>query len=114
MSTTALAPANATPRLRLTRRGRIVFGTLIAAPLAFVFAISALSGSPAQAGSTSASASFDYITVASGESLWELAGWIAPDSDPREVISAVVSLNQLTSTDVQPGQRLAIPVAYSG
>lgn len=116
MSTIALTPT--TPRLRLTRRGRVVFGTLIAAPLALVLALSAFAGSafagsPAQAGSTASSASFEYVTVASGESLWDLAVWISPESDPREVVSALVSLNQLQSSDVQPGQRLAVPAAYS-
>ncbi len=118
MSTTALAPATTalpamTPRLRLTRRGRIVFGTLLAAPLALVLAISAFSSQPAQAGSATSSATFEYVTVASGESLWELAEWIAPESDPRDVIAAIVSLNQLPTTDVHPGQRLAVPAAYS-
>ncbi|WP_166869120.1 LysM peptidoglycan-binding domain-containing protein [Salinibacterium sp. ZJ70] len=113
MSTTALASATTAPRLRLTRRGRIVFGTLLAAPLALVLTISAFSSAPAQAGSTASSATFEYVTVASGESLWELAEWIAPESDPRDVISAIVSLNQLATTDVHPGQRLAVPASYS-
>lgn len=113
MSTIALAPVAAQPRLRLTRRGRAVFGTLLAAPLAVVFAVSAFAGAPAQAGSTASTASFEYVTVASGESLWELAVWIAPESDPRDVISDLVSLNQLSSEQVHPGQRLAIPAAYA-
>ncbi|MFT4028399.1 MAG: LysM peptidoglycan-binding domain-containing protein [Protaetiibacter sp.] len=101
------------PRLRLTPRGRLVIGTLLAAPVALALALSAFSGTSAQAGSTVSTASFDYITVAAGESLWDLAGWIAPEADPREVVTALVELNQLSTTEVQPGQRLAIPAAYS-
>ncbi len=130
MSTTALAPVafapvrsaqpvgapsrTAQPRLRITRRGRMVLGALLATPLAVALAVSALSSAPAQAGSTASTASFEYISVATGESLWELAEWIAPEADPREVIADIVALNQLPSADVHPGQRLAIPAEYAG
>ena len=112
MSTIALGTAQA-PRLRLTRRGRVVVGAMLAIPVGIALALSALSGSPAQAGSAGSTASFEHITVASGESLWDLAGWVAPDADPREVVSALIELNQLGSAEVQPGQRLAIPAAYA-
>lgn len=107
------AATAAAPRLRITRRGRAVLGALLVGPVAVALAVSALSGAPAQAGSTSSTASFEYLTVGPGESLWELAGWIAPDADPREVVTQLVALNQLPSADVQPGQRIAIPVQYS-
>ena len=103
----------ARPRLRITRRGRVVLGALLAAPIAAALTLSALSGSPAQAGSTVSTASFEYISVASGESLWDLAAWIAPQADPRDVVASIVELNQLSTTEVQPGQRLAIPAEYS-
>lgn len=112
MSTIALGTPQA-PRLRLTRRGRVVVGAILAVPVAIVLAVSALSGASAQAGNSASAASFDYITVAAGESLWDLAGWVAPDADPREVVAALIELNQLGSGDVQPGQRLAIPLAYA-
>ena len=112
MSTIALGTTH-TPRLHLTRRGRAVVGVLLAAPVAIALAMSALSGAAAQAGSSPSTTSFDYITVASGESLWDLAAWVAPDADPREVVSALIDLNQLESGEVQPGQRLAVPLVYS-
>ena len=112
MSTIALGTTQ-TPRLHLTPRGRAVVGVLLAAPVAVALAMSALSGAAAQAGSAPSTNSFEYITVASGESLWDLAAWVAPDADPREVVAALIELNQLGSGDVQPGQRLAIPLAYS-
>lgn len=112
-SARAEAPVRPAPRLRITRRGRVVLGALLAAPVAVVLTVSALSAAPAQAGSTVSTASFDHITVAPGESLWDLAAWIAPDADPRQVVSDLVALNQLPTTDVQPGQRLAIPSQYA-
>ncbi|MCS0499331.1 LysM peptidoglycan-binding domain-containing protein [Protaetiibacter mangrovi] len=115
MSTIALAPNRTVtaPRLRLTARGRMVVGLLLATPLAVALAVSALSGAPAEAGSSVSTSSFEYITVASGESLWDLAGWVAPTADPRDVVAELVELNQLATTEVQPGQRLAIPAQYS-
>lgn len=109
----AVVQRAATPRLRITRRGRAVLGALLVVPVALVLALSALSGTPAQAGSSASTASFDYITVVAGESLWELASWVAPGADTREVVADFVALNQLTTAEVQPGQRLAIPAQYS-
>ena len=99
-------------RLHLTRRGRAVFTTLAALPIvvgAFVFAIN---GGIAAAGGEQAGQSFSYVTVESGQSLWQLAETLAPTADPRDVIADIVSLNQLTGTDIEPGQRLAIPAQY--
>ncbi len=111
--TDAAHDARPLPRLRLTRRGRAVLGALLVGPVALVLAISALNGTPAQAGSTVSTASFEHITVVAGESLWDLAAWVAPTADPREVVADFVALNQLSTTEVQPGQRLAIPAQYS-
>jgi LysM repeat protein len=106
------APAPIT-RLRLTARGRAVFTTLAAVPLVIGALAIALNGGSALASAPGAgSASFAYVTVASGQSLWELAETIAPTADPRDVIADIVNLNQLQSEDVQPGQRLALPATF--
>ena len=55
------------------------------------------------------SAKFEYITVSAGQTLWNLAEQIAPNTDPQEWMQQVVNLNGLTSTDLKPGQRLALP-----
>lgn len=102
-----------TPRLRLTRRGRRVLMVLITLPLVVAALAFALNGGVAAASNVSSSASFHYVTVGSGQTLWQLAQEIAPSADPRDVISDVVHLNQLASTDLQVGQRLAIPMRYS-
>ena len=48
-----------------------------------------------------------------GDTLWSIAGNIAPGADTQQVIADIVSLNQLETATVQPGQRLSIPAEYS-
>jgi hypothetical protein len=101
------------PRLRLTKRGRGVFTTLAAAPLVIAAFVFALNGGGATASLEGSDAAFQYVTVDSGESLWQLAESIAPGVDPRDVIERIVQLNQLGSSEVFPGQQLAIPAEYT-
>ena len=107
----------ATPRLRITRRGRLVLTTLVMGPLVTLGVVggvvAGLSASSAVATSSSVSAEFDYLTINAGESLWQVAERIAPTSDPRDVIAEIVSLNQLPTSSVEAGQRIAIPAAYA-
>jgi len=104
------APA---PRLRLTKRGRAVLTTLAATPLVIAALFFALNGGGAVASLESTTASFDYVTVASGQSLWDVAESVAPGTDPRDVIDSIVRLNQLESADVFAGQQLAIPLEFA-
>ena len=101
-------------RIKLTRRGRVVFTSLAAAPLIAVAAWIGVSAMPAVATSSSSSVVFEYATIESGQSLWQLASSIAPEADPRDVIAELMRLNQLDSTTVSPGQRIAIPQQYTG
>ena len=101
------------PHLRITRRGRAVLTLLIAIPLAISAAVAGVGAVGAAAGSHSGTATFQYVTVEPGESLWQVAEGVAPKADPREVIADILSLNNLSSGDVQAGQRLAIPAQYS-
>ena len=102
--------------LRLTRRGRVVLTGLAAIPVAAAALVLALNGGLASAaGPTDSSAivTFDYVTIQAGESLWQVAQSIAPTADPRDVIAEIVSLNRLSIDAVEPGQRLALPLAYT-
>jgi hypothetical protein len=103
----------ATTRLRLTRRGRVVLTSLAAIPLVAAALFFAINGGGAFATGQSGATPFDYVTVEAGQSLWQLAGDIAPSADRRDVVADIVHLNQLENTDVQPGQKLAIPSQYS-
>lgn len=104
------APA---PRLRITRRGRAVVTVLVAIPLAVAAAVFGIGAVGAAAGTHSSTATFQYVTVEPGESLWQVAEAIAPTADPRDVVADILSLNDLSSGEVQPGQQLAIPTKYS-
>jgi hypothetical protein len=104
------------PRLRLTARGRTVFTTLAAAPLVAIALFIGLGGGDAVAGQNdpaATAATFTYVSIAPGQSLWQLAEQVAPNADPREVVADILALNQLRSADVQPGQELAIPLQYA-
>jgi hypothetical protein len=110
-STPTPTPAAPT-RLRLTRRGRIVFTTLGSLPLV-VWALVAVLGSggaAADAGAELGARTFEYVTVHQGDSLWAIAESIAPQGDPRVVIDEIIRLNGLDGAVVEPGQRLALPV----
>ncbi|MCX6494180.1 MAG: LysM peptidoglycan-binding domain-containing protein [Actinobacteria bacterium] len=100
-------------RLVLTPRGRRVITFLIAVPLALAafFAIVSAGQAAATNSAVVTDTSHTWITVESGETLWSLAYEIAPTKDPRDVIAEIVSLNQLNS-DLQPGQRIALPAGY--
>ena len=113
MTTIAFNTAPA-PRLRITPRGRFVLGSLAVIP-AVVIALFLGVGAPgAQAGNEVGSDAFTTVSVAPGQSLWQLAEQVAPQADPREVVADILTLNNLDSGDVQPGQELAIPAQYAG
>jgi hypothetical protein len=107
-------------RLRLTRRGRIVFTSLASLPL-IVWALVAVLGSGGAAadagaglganlGANLGARTFEYITVHQGDSLWAIAESVSPHGDPRVVIDEIIRLNGLDDAVVEPGQRLALPV----
>ena len=109
------APASkpATVRLRITRRGRVVVTLLLAAPLIVVAALFGPGAVGAVAGTQSSGAQFEHVTVSSGQSLWQIAEKVAPNADPRDVVSDIVDLNGLSGSVVVPGERLAIPQQYT-
>ncbi|MDQ0734257.1 LysM peptidoglycan-binding domain-containing protein [Arthrobacter agilis] len=98
--------------LSLTRRGRLVLvGLPIALGVAALILLGAFLTSQAQAGeSLPAPAAAVEVSVAAGESLWDLALRYAPDRDPRDVVAEMVELNDLRSSVVQAGQDIAVPV----
>ncbi len=106
-------PTATTPRLRLTRRGRVVFATLAAIPLVIAGLMFGLGAQGAVATHDTGGDSLTWVTVDGGQSLWDLAAEIAPTEDPREFAAQVAAFNQLDSTVIQPGQQLAIPPRYT-
>lgn len=108
------------PRLSLTRRGRLVFFGIptlaVAALILFVsFAIMAGSlASPANAAAEVKAVNMaDYavaVTVLQGDSLWSIAGAADPTRDVRHVVREIVALNDLGTGVLQAGQRLYVPI----
>lgn len=99
-------------RLRLTRRGRLVVGAIIAGWLLIV--VSVASGlATADAGSASAmsGSATGVVVIQPGESLWQIAQQIAPGADPRETVLRIRELNGLSDAPVVPGQSLVVPAA---
>lgn len=98
---------NTTPTLRITTRGRAVLAFALALP---VIALSVFLASPgALADSEVAANDFEYMTVLSGDTLWSIATLIDPAADPRDVVEDIISLNQLDSAVLTPGQEIALP-----
>ena len=112
------APAGSTGRarqapLRLTRRGRFVFfGVPLILLAALILSLSGFLNAPAKASDSAAELSLTptvSVTVQPGESLWAIAGSVAPDRDPRDVVADIVQLNNLDAARVLPGQTLFVP-----
>lgn len=110
---TGSAHGHVRSRLRLTARGRIVLITLATVPLIIAVAMLAFNGGGAAALSDAQGVHFSHITVMSGDSLWGIADSVAPAADPRDVVASIVDLNQLETSMVVPGQKLAIPAQYA-
>jgi LysM domain len=101
-SGTRLRPARAPARV--TGRGSAVLAAGIAALAA---GSSLLFGGPAAAPSAPPPA---RVVVQPGETLWAIAGRLAPTADRRDVVAAFVDLNELaTPGAITPGQSLAVP-----
>lgn len=102
-------------RMRLTRRGRVVFGALATVFTAGVLACVATLGAP-QALASNAQADgqqFHYVVVQPGASLWSVATALDSSADPRDLVAEIVQLNQLGGSGVEAGQPIAVPLRYS-
>lgn len=106
-----LPAAEPKTRLRITKRGRRVLVGLVAIPLVVAAFIGALNSGGAAATDSVASNDFSYVTIAQGQSLWDLAEEIAPNADARDVVAEIVALNSLEG-EIQPGQKIALPQGY--
>lgn len=106
MRTTTSAPA-----LRLTRRGRALLVLLLAGLLLAAFSLGSQASQAADVAAGGVQVRFEQTTVQPGESLWSVAQRIAPDNDPREVVTRIRRLNDLSGSRLQVGQQLLLPAA---
>lgn len=109
----AAAPGARQAPLRLTRRGRFVFiGLPLILLAALILSFSGFLNAPAKAAESASELSLTptvSVTVQPGDSLWAIAGAVAPERDPRDVVADIVQLNNLDAARVIPGQRLFVP-----
>lgn len=49
------------------------------------------------------------VRVGAGETVWDVAQRVAPQSDVRAVVQRIRRLNGMVGSAVQPGQRLQVP-----
>jgi hypothetical protein len=66
-------------------------------------------GALASSGEASVPDRTTVVRVEPGESLWELAGRVAPGSDPSAVVARIRDLNGGLGGGVTPGQPLTVP-----
>lgn len=99
--------------LKLTRRGRFVFiGVPLILLAALILSFSGFLNAPAKAAESASELSVTptvTVTVQPGESLWAIAEAVAPERDPRDVVTDIIQLNNLDAARVVPGQALFIP-----
>lgn len=100
----AVAARPAAPAIRLTRRGRLVLLLLATGLLLSIFSLGRMT-----ADASSGPAVHRTVTVRPGETLWELAGRIAPQTDRRDTVAQIRQLNHLRSAMLLSGQQLQLP-----
>ncbi|MHA7141526.1 LysM peptidoglycan-binding domain-containing protein [Arthrobacter sp. Bz4] len=105
------ATTSGATKLRLTRRGRLLLvGLPIVLLASAVLMLSGFFNSPAKASAEGGEVTETVsVSVAAGETIWQLATEFAPDRDPRIVVSEIVELNSLGTSVLQAGQQLDVP-----
>ncbi len=98
----ASAAARSLP-VRLTRRGYVALGLLVAS---LTVGLGWLAHSSALAASSTPTRPPAVVTVEPGDTLWSIASRVAPRRDPREVVAGLERVNHLSTVVLQPGQRL--------
>ncbi len=94
------------PRLRLTRRGRLVLLIVFLLAVLGAFSMGRASGSADAARLPTPSNS---VVVGPGDTLWGIARRAVPQADPRAVVQRIKAVNGLSSADLSVGQRLRLP-----
>lgn len=91
--------------LRLTVRGRVV----ICLGILVVIVGSFLAGRTAGASAQAVSSVPSTMVVQPGQTLWQIAGEIAPGVDRRATVASLLRRNPRVAADVHPGQILLLP-----
>lgn len=101
-ATSAQAP------IRLTRRGKAV--VTLGAALACLGLLQVTGGVQAVASGIASGPTTASVVVQQGETLWDIAKRVAPNTDPRSTVATIRELNGLdAAATVQAGQGLTVP-----
>ena len=98
-------------RVRLTLRGRVLLVAMLALAGFALVSLGQIASNALAANQTSGSASVATTewVVQPGETLWQIAEAVAPNTDPRDTVARLVQLNDLAGPGVLAGQTLLIP-----
>jgi hypothetical protein len=109
VSPTAFAGTRPTT-VRLTPRGRLLLA-LVVLVVAVAAAVLLTGGGTAAAGADPArdTHAAAVVTVRPGETIWAIAERVAPGSDPRDTVQAILDLNGLQTSQVRVGTALRLP-----
>jgi len=94
-------------RLRLTRRGRVL-ARVLAVVLVVAVSLVVVPGLARGDGPDRPAPRVAYV-VEDGDTLWSIAGQVAPGQDPRPVVDGLIEANDVRG-GLQVGQELSIPV----
>lgn len=104
-------------RISLTRRGRfLLIGVPVLTAVALgVLVLGLLAGAAANQVQASEEAPVgvgaEVVDVAHGDTLWSVASRVDSDEDVQTLITRIAELNDLDSSEIQPGQQLYVPVS---
>jgi nucleoid-associated protein YgaU len=91
--------------IRLTHRGVVVLALAVLALGVGLVWLAKLSAPQASA----APPAPHTVVVQPGDTLWAIAGRVAPQADPRAEVAALQRRNHLLAVDLVPGQVLRVP-----
>lgn len=102
-------------RIRLTRRGRLLLlglpavAVLVAAAVGLVLLLGAFTNQAQASAQEQPGVTAAEVTVAPGDTLWSVAVSADSDAEIQEVIARIAELNDLSSSELHPGQTLYVP-----
>ena len=106
VSRVGVAPLHTAPA-KLTRRGRVAVVVGFLAVLGGGLAVG-----QASVATPTAPISYGVVTVEPGQTLWGIAGQVAPGVDPRLTVERLVAVNGLVDANaITAGDQLTVPLA---
>jgi len=103
-----------TTALRLTHRGKLLVSALLFAMLALLITLtwSRPAVPPAVAVGSQEAETYREIVVQPGDTLWSISSRVSQVAEPAVVLEQIVTYNALTTSDLQVGQTLYVPVYH--